>query len=134
MASILIVDDDAPIRTLLRRILEEGGHQIREAENGESGLRLYRNAPADLVITDIMMPERDGMEVTLALTQEFLDARVIAITGATGDQNFLNVAKLFGARRVRTILELTANANRQNCEKAYPPTQNEDDNAARYGH
>jgi len=100
MASILIVDDDAPIRALLRRILEEDGHQIREAEHGESGLRLYRGAPADLVITDILMPERDGMEVTLALTQEFLDARVIAITGATGDQNFLNVAKLFGARRV----------------------------------
>ncbi len=100
MASILIVDDDAPIRTLLHRILEEDGHQIREAANGEIGLRLYRDSPADLVITDIMMPERDGMEVTLALTQEFLDARVIAITGATGDQNFLNVAKLFGARRV----------------------------------
>ncbi|QPD05505.1 MAG: Response regulator [Candidatus Nitrospira kreftii] len=100
MASILIVDDDAPIRALLRRILEEDGHQIREASNGEIGLRLYRDAPADLVITDIMMPERDGMEVTLALTQEFLDARVIAITGGTGDQNFLNVAKLFGARRV----------------------------------
>jgi CheY-like chemotaxis protein len=100
MASILIVDDHAPIRALLRRILEEDGHQIREASNGEIGLRLYRDAPADLVITDIMMPERDGMEVTLALAQEFLDARVIAITGETGDQNFLNVAKLFGARRV----------------------------------
>ena len=100
MASILIVDDDAPIRTLLRRILEEDGHQIREASDGEVGLTLYREAPADLVITDILMPERDGMEVTLALTREFLDARVIAITGATGDQNFLNVAKLFGARRV----------------------------------
>ncbi len=100
MASILIVEDDAPIRALLRRILEEDGHQIREAEHGESGLRLYRDAPTDLVITDILMLERDGMEVTLALTQEFLDARVFAVTGATGDQNFLNVAKLFGARRV----------------------------------
>ncbi len=100
MASILIVDDDAPIRALLRRILEEDGHQIREAANGEIGLLLYREAPADLVITDILMPERDGMEVTLALTQEFLEARVIAMTGAGGDQNFLNVAKLFGAREV----------------------------------
>jgi CheY-like chemotaxis protein len=56
MASILIVDDDASIRALLGRILEEDGHQIREAGNGESGLRLYRNTPADLVITDILMP------------------------------------------------------------------------------
>lgn len=100
MASILIVDNDAPIRALLRRILEEDGHQTREAANGHVGLMLYRDTPADLVITDIVMPERDGMEVTLALTQEFLDARVIAITAATGHQNFLNVAKLFGARRV----------------------------------
>lgn len=100
MASILIVDDDAPVRTLLRCILEEDGHQVREAPDGEVGLMLYREAPADLVITDILMPERDGMEVTLALTQEFLDARIIAITGATGNLNFLNVAKLFGARRV----------------------------------
>jgi two-component system, response regulator, stage 0 sporulation protein F len=100
MATILIVDDDAPIRTLLRRILEEDGHQIREAPNGHMGLLLYREAPADLVITDILMPERDGMDVTLALTQEFLDARVIAITGGIGDHNFLNVAKLFGARHV----------------------------------
>jgi two-component system response regulator (stage 0 sporulation protein F) len=100
MASILIVDDDAPVRAVLRNILEEDGHQIREAANGQIGLMLYREAPADLVITDILMPERDGMEVTLALTQEFLDVRVIAMTGAIGDQNFLNVAKLFGARRV----------------------------------
>jgi CheY-like chemotaxis protein len=100
MASILIVDDEAPIRSLMRRILEADGHQIREAATGHSGLMLYRQAPADVVITDILMPERDGLEVTLALTQEFLDARVIAITGATGDQNYLNVAKLFGARRV----------------------------------
>jgi two-component system response regulator (stage 0 sporulation protein F) len=100
MASILIVDDDAPIRAVLRDILEEEGHQIREAADGQIGLTLYREAPADLVITDILMPERDGMEVTLALTQEFLDARVIVMTGATGHRNFLNVAKLFGARRV----------------------------------
>ncbi len=100
MASILVVDDDASIRTLLRTILEIDGHQIREAENGDIALRLYRDEPADLVITDILMPDRDGMEMTLALTHEFLDARVIAITGESGDHNFLNVAKLFGARRI----------------------------------
>ncbi|TKS58610.1 MAG: response regulator [Nitrospira sp.] len=46
------------------------------------------------------MPGRDEMEVPLVLTQEFLDAKVIVMTGSTGDQNFLNVAKLFGARQV----------------------------------
>jgi len=100
VASILIVDDDKPIRNLLRRILEEDGHQIREAENGERALILYREAPADLVITDILMPERDGIDVILALTREFLDARVIAMTGAAGTLNVLDVAKLFGARSI----------------------------------
>jgi two-component system, response regulator, stage 0 sporulation protein F len=100
MAAILIIDNDAPMRTVLRDILEKDGHQIREAADGQIGLMLYREAPADLVITDMLMPERDGMEVTLALTREFLDARVIAVTGAAGHHTFVNVAKLFGARRV----------------------------------
>lgn len=100
MASILIVDDEDSVRRLLRRILEEDGHQVREASNGLAGLTLYRQAPADLVITDILMPERDGMDVTLELTREFLEAKVIAMTGATGDRNFLSVAKLFGARQI----------------------------------
>lgn len=100
MASILIVDDEEPIRHLLRSILEAEGHQVLEAADGRAGLALYRNTPTDLVITDILMPDRDGMEVTLELTREFLDAKVIAMTGASGGQNFLNVAKLFGARHL----------------------------------
>ena len=100
MASILIVDDDDLVRSFLRSILEQDGHQVREAPNGKAGLNSYRQSPADLVITDIFMPDHDGMDVTLELTRQFLDARVIAMTGATGDQNFLSVAKLFGARDV----------------------------------
>ena len=100
MASILVVDDDDLVRSFLRSILEQDGHQVREAPNGKAGLISYRQSPADLVITDIFMPDQDGMDVTLELTREFLDARVIAMTGATGDQNFLSVAKLFGARDV----------------------------------
>ncbi|MDR4466442.1 MAG: response regulator [Nitrospira sp.] len=58
---------------------------MREAANDPHGLTLYRDASADVVLTDILMPERVGWEVTLALIQEFLDARVIVITGATDD-------------------------------------------------
>ena len=100
MASILVIDDDEALRLLLREILQADGHQIREAANGREGLALYRAQPADVVITDILMPEQDGMEVILELTREFLDARVIAMTGASGEQNFLSVAKLFGARHI----------------------------------
>ncbi|MCP9449776.1 MAG: response regulator [Nitrospira sp.] len=100
MASILIVDDEEPVRAFLRRVLEEDGHTVREAANGAVALALYRKDPADLVITDIVMPERDGMDVLLDLTREFLDAKVIAMTGANGDEHMLRVAKLFGARKV----------------------------------
>ncbi len=65
MASILIVDDDPSMRGFLRSLLEADGHQIREAGNGHLGLLLYREAPTDLVITDLLMPERDGMELIL---------------------------------------------------------------------
>ena len=98
MATILIVDDDATIRTFLCRILKEDGHEVREAADGQIGLRMYRQDPADLVITDILMPERDGMEVTLALTREFMEANVMAMSGATEARNLLDIAKLFGAQ------------------------------------
>ncbi|MDP1947934.1 MAG: response regulator [Nitrospirota bacterium] len=100
MATILIVDDDASIRTFLCRILEEDGHEVREAADGRIGLKMYRQDPTDLVITDILMPERDGMEVTLALTREFMEANVIAMSGATDARCLLDIAKLFGAQHV----------------------------------
>lgn len=100
MASILIMDDEATIRQLLRSILEAEGHHVLEASDGREGLTLYRSTPTDLVITDMLMPHRDGMEVTLELTREFLDAKVIAMSGASGDKNFLNIARLFGARHL----------------------------------
>lgn len=100
MASILVIDDDEALRLLVREMLRTDGHEIREASNGREGLALYRAQPADLVITDILMPEQDGIEVILELTREFLDARVIAMTGAANDKNLLSVAKLFGARHI----------------------------------
>lgn len=100
MASILIVDDDASIREFVRRVLEADGHQIREAANGHLGLALYREAPADLVITDLLMPERDGIEVILTLTKEYVEPRILAMTETTGGRHFLEVAMLLGARQI----------------------------------
>jgi two-component system response regulator (stage 0 sporulation protein F) len=99
MALILIIDDDTGPRTILRKILEKEGHEIVEANNGLKGLELYRSVPADLVIMDLLMPVKDGMETTLELTRQFPHAKVIAMTGAHGEQNFLDVAKLLGAHR-----------------------------------
>jgi DNA-binding NtrC family response regulator len=98
MARILVIDDQEPIRSLLRIILEGAGHEVLEASNGRLGLELYRERSADLIITDIVMPEMDGLELLLELTRNFLNVKVIAISGGLVNGGALNVAKLLGAR------------------------------------
>lgn len=99
MATILIIDDEEPIRALLRTKLEAAGYAVMEAANGRIGLDLYRLRPTDLVITDILMPELNGLDMILELTRSFLDAKVIAISGSGGEDSVLDVATLLGARR-----------------------------------
>lgn len=99
MATILIIDDEASIRLLLRSVLEAAGYEVMEATNGRQGLELYRHRPTDLVITDIRMPELDGLEVLLALTREFIHAKVIVMSGVGEQESALLVAKLLGVRQ-----------------------------------
>ena len=114
MARILVVDDDFAARTLLRRLLEPAGHVIVEALDGDEALRYYRLKPADLVITDILMPGREGLSTIHEIRLEFPDAKIIAISGGgeTGELDFLSQARNLGARRtfakpfaVREILD-----------------------------
>lgn len=99
MANILIIDDDAAVRRLLRLSLERRGHKVVEARNGAEGMMLYRMAAADLVITDLFMPEQDGIETIQQLRAEFPDCRLLAISGgaSTGAEGPLTDAQLFGA-------------------------------------
>ncbi|HEV8327266.1 MAG TPA: response regulator [Nitrospiraceae bacterium] len=99
MATILIIDDEESVRALLRSVLEAAGYEVTEAANGRQGLERYRQRPTDLVITDILMPVMNGLDMLLELTREFLHAKVIAISGAGGEQNVLDVAKLLGIRQ-----------------------------------
>jgi DNA-binding response OmpR family regulator len=99
MPMILIIDDEETIRVLLRSALQAEGYEVAEAVNGREGLERYRDRPADLVITDIVMPELNGLDMLLELTREFLYAKVIAISGAGEQKNLLDVAKLLGARQ-----------------------------------
>jgi CheY-like chemotaxis protein len=99
MATILIIDDEEAVRALLRFALEAAGHEVMEAVNGHQGLERYRQRPTDLVIVDMLMPVMNGLNMLVDLTREFLDAKVIAISGAGGEQNVLDVAKLLGARQ-----------------------------------
>jgi two-component system response regulator (stage 0 sporulation protein F) len=99
MATILIIDDEEIMRVLLRSALTAAGYEVVEAANGRQGLDLYRHKPTDLVITDIAMPELNGLDMMLELTRHLLHAKVIAISGGGGEKNVLDVAKLLGARR-----------------------------------
>jgi two-component system chemotaxis response regulator CheY len=118
MPSVLVVDDEDQIRQLIRETLEQAGYDVREARDGKEGLERYRTQPADLVIMDILMPDQDGLESIMTLRREFPASRVIAITGGSdmiGILNFLDVAKMLGARRtlqkpfeMKTLLDATA--------------------------
>ena len=95
---ILVIDDQAALRALLRTVLENAGHEVMEAPNGRLGLALYQEKPADLVITDILMPEMNGLDMILELTRAFLNVKVIAISGTPDTEKALAAAKLLGVR------------------------------------
>ncbi|OSM02050.1 response regulator [Magnetofaba australis] len=100
MASVMIVDDDAAVRALLRQILEDEGHRVSEAGNGREGVDRFSHEPHDIIITDMLMPEKDGVEVIMELREKFSGVKIIAISGGGRglDAAFnLKVAKDFGA-------------------------------------
>ena len=100
MAHILVVDDNNEIRNMLRELLERDGHQVVDTHNADEALRSYREKPADLIIVDLLMPEKQGMTSIPEFLREFPDVKIIAISGA--GQEFLAIAKKLGARRAYT--------------------------------
>lgn len=97
MADVLLIDDDASVRGLFRQILEGAGYSVVEASSAKYGLRFLRERPIDLVITDILMPDMDGLEITRILHRDFPKVKVIAITGGQQDIDYCNVARFLGA-------------------------------------
>ncbi|MDA0745783.1 MAG: response regulator [bacterium] len=97
MARILILDDTYNIRVGLRALLEQAGYEVQDAANGQEGATLYNQHPPDLIITDVLMPEKGGMEVLLDLRYSFPDVKVIAISGMAAD--VLPTLKQMGAHR-----------------------------------
>jgi DNA-binding response OmpR family regulator len=87
---------------MLRQALDRVGYEVVEARDGQEGLEHYRAAPIDLIITDILMPGKEGLETIVELQREAPGIRIIAISGGgqMGDLTFLDVARRLGARRV----------------------------------
>ena len=101
MARILVIDDDEPIREVLRGILEAAGHEVLEAADGESGIELHRSHRPALVIADIIMPEMDGLEVIRELRRVSPEVKLMAVTGydEKGEKGYLELAEEYGAHR-----------------------------------
>jgi len=87
---------------LLSECLSRAGYETVLAADGDEGIRSYRETPADLVITDILMPRKDGVEAIRELKNEFSDSRIIAITGVRGRFSRLPAAEVLGAVRTFT--------------------------------
>lgn len=104
MERILIIDDEAAIREMLRQMLEREGFSVVTMPNGNGVLELQRKDPVDLVITDLIMPEKEGISTIKELKDHFPDLKIIAMTGGgrLGEQiteTYLTMAKKLGATK-----------------------------------
>ena len=100
MAKILLVDDDNQIKEVLRQMIVREGYKGVDASDSKIGMRSLREVPADLVILDLLMPEKDGLEAIIELRHDFPDVKIIAISGegSIGAWDYLNMAKALGAQ------------------------------------
>jgi DNA-binding response OmpR family regulator len=100
MARILVIDDDVNTRELLKELLTAAGHEVVVAENGRRGVDLmnpYTAQPARIIITDMFMPEKNGVQTIMELRGRFPEAGIIAISGEVGTKSLLGTALQCGA-------------------------------------
>ena len=104
MMRILIIDDDEQIRVLLQKMMEWAGYDVRVAENGKIAMQMLSELPVDLVITDLIMPEQEGLETISWLKKEHAGVKIIAISGGgrIGPEAYLPAAWELGADKVFT--------------------------------
>jgi len=115
MARILIIDDEPQIRSMLKLMLERDGYEVIEAPDGVEGIKVYRQHPADLIITDLIMPNKDGIGMIIELKKEFPDVMIIAMSG--GGLNKPD-GYLKGAEKLGAACTLTKPIDREEMLKA----------------
>jgi DNA-binding NtrC family response regulator len=121
MSRILIIDDDAGVRAYLQHGLSLGAYDVVVAPNGNEGIQRHRESPVDLVITDLFMPEKDGLETITELRRDSPSLPIIAISGGHATSgSMLQAARLVGAAN---ILEKPFDAGKLLCmiESALQP-------------
>ena len=99
MPRILIIDDNEDLRDLFREVLERDGAEIFEAGDGDEGLEVFKTCRPDLLIVDIVMPEKDGLQLLRDLGQEAHEAKIMVISGGAGD-DWVGTALALGADRI----------------------------------
>ena len=94
MKRVLVIDDEAAARQLIRRILERDGYQVVEARNGEEGIEAFRREPCDLIITDLVMPVKDGLKTILEVREQSPNMPILAVSGggAIAKERYLSAA------------------------------------------
>ena len=102
MASILLVEDDDQLRTMLKLLLISSGYEVGEASNGTRVCDMYQQQRFDLVITDLVMPEIEGLEVIMELRRRDQNVRIIAMSGGGqgGPEKYLRIAQKLGAKLI----------------------------------
>ncbi len=102
MARVLLIEDESAVRSVVKKILVRGGHDVVEAVDGLEGIEFFRGGDFDLVLTDLIMPRKEGIETIIEMKRERPDCSVIAISGGgqLPSAGYLEVAALAGADRV----------------------------------
>ena len=90
MTRVLVIDDDVQVRTILRKTLEGKGYEVEEATDGEEGMKLLSAGPADIVITDIFMPNKEGIQTIREVRKKFPQVKLLAISGG-GSRAYLKI-------------------------------------------
>ena len=102
MANILVIEDDPTLRRMIRAHAESDGHRVFEGSNGALGLEIFDQQPIDLVITDIFMPVKEGIETIIELRNKSQNVKIIAISGGgrLKSVDYLELAGNVGADRI----------------------------------
>jgi DNA-binding NtrC family response regulator len=99
MAKILLVDDEEQLRSMLKIVLEDAGHEVEEAGNGKEAAEKYQRRPVELMVTDIVMPDEEGIETIIKFRKSHPNAKILAMSGGgrKGRLDYLELAQKFGA-------------------------------------